>query len=179
LTAQPGAELRRTFGQFLTGVTVVTTLEEDGTPRGITANSFTSVSLDPPLILVCIAKSALSHGVFASCGGFAVSILSADQREVAALFASKRRDKFDQVATSPGLSGAPVLEHSLGWFDCKTHERLAAGDHLILIGRVRDFGMRKAPPLGFFGGRYLTRAWPQAGQGTIDAGLRPEADAFG
>ena len=173
------SQLRRVFGQFLTGVTIVTTVEADGTPRGITANSFTSVSLDPPLILVCIAKSAFSHEVFASCRGFAVNILADDQEALASLFASKRSDKFDHAATWRGLSGAPILEDSLGWLDCEARQRVEAGDHLVLIGRVRDFGMRKARPLGFFGGRYVTLGGQRAGQRRESAELRLEADAFG
>ncbi|MBB3000323.1 flavin reductase (DIM6/NTAB) family NADH-FMN oxidoreductase RutF [Paraburkholderia tropica] len=149
------AEFRRALGAFVTGVTVVTTIQPDGTPRGFTANSFTSVSLDPPLILVCIAKTASSHGVFCATDHFAVSVLAESQKGVSGVFASKSADKFDQVDWRARATGAPVMDGAAEIFDCRTHEVVDAGDHIILIGRVVDFVHTNASPLGYCRGAYV------------------------
>lgn len=149
-------ELRRAFGTFVTGVTVVTTRDRDGAPRGMTANSFTSVSLDPPLLLVCIGKTASSFPAFDAGDSFAVNILHEHQKEVASLFASKLVSKFDAVVYDTVHTGAPVLSDSLSWFDCTVHDRVEAGDHVILVGRVRAFGTSPAAPLGFCRVRYVS-----------------------
>src|ERR1700736_4892808 len=100
-------ELQKALGTFVTGVTVVTTCEKSGRPRGFTANSFTSVSLAPPLVLVCIAKTAVSSSVFAEAPSYAVSVLSELQQETASLFASKAPDKFDRTRWHPSATGSP------------------------------------------------------------------------
>lgn len=148
--------LRRAFGTFVTGVTVITTRDADGTRRGMTANSFTSVSLDPPLLLVCIAKSASSYQAFTGAGFFAVNILHEGQTDVSATFASKSTDKFQSVAHDYIHTGAPVLTDSLTWFDCTTFSSVDAGDHTVLIGQVRAFGTSPSAPLGFCRGRYAS-----------------------
>ena len=148
--------LRRAFGTFVTGVTVITTREADGTPRGMTANSFTSVSLDPPLLLVCVAKSASSYAAFTGADCFAVNILHEGQVGVSATFASKAPDKFQSVNHDAVHTGAPVLTDSLTWFDCSRDTSIDAGDHAILIGRVRAFGTSPTAPLGFCRGRYAS-----------------------
>lgn len=147
--------LRRTLGTFVTGVTVVTTIDADGRPRGMTANSFTSVSLDPPLVLICIGNHAASFEAFGAADRFAISILAEEQQEVSALFASKTPDKFDQVSWRVENTGAPVIDGAVGWLDCSLHERVLAGDHLILIGRVMAFASNGGRPLGFFAGQYV------------------------
>lgn len=149
-------ELRRAFGTFVTGITVVTTRDVDGSPRGMTANSFTSVSLDPPLLLVCIGKTASSFPAFNSAESFAVNVLHERQKDVAKVFASKSASKFDAVGHDTIHTGAPVLSDSLTWFDCTVHDRVDAGDHVILIGRVRAFGTSPAAPLGFCRGRFAS-----------------------
>ncbi|CAB3715077.1 flavin reductase [Paraburkholderia rhynchosiae] len=148
-------DFRRALGAFVTGVTVVTTIQEDGTPRGFTANSFTSVSLDPALILVCIAKTASSHPVFSQTQRFAVSVLAEDQRPVSGVFASKSADKFAQVAWHARRTGSPVMDGAAASFDCETHQVVDAGDHIILIGRVVDFTHSSATPLGYCRGAYV------------------------
>ncbi|MCL8000149.1 flavin reductase [Brucella sp. 21LCYQ03] len=148
--------LRRAFGTFVTGVTVITTRDADGTPRGMTANSFTSVSLDPALLLVCVAKSASSYGAFTSAGCFAVNILHDGQVDVSNVFASKSPDKFQAVNHERVHTGAPVLTDSLTWFDCATVNAIDAGDHTVLIGQVRAFGTSPTAPLGFCRGRYAS-----------------------
>lgn len=149
------SEFRRALGAFVTGVTVVTAVQPDGSPRGFTANSFTSVSLDPPLILVCIAKTASSHAVFAATDYFAVSVLAEDQKPVSGVFASRSPDKFAQVAWRARTTGAPVIDGASAGFDCSTYQVVDAGDHIILIGRVVDFFHSNASPLGYCRGAYV------------------------
>jgi flavin reductase (DIM6/NTAB) family NADH-FMN oxidoreductase RutF len=155
MTADPKA-LRNAFGAFATGVTVITTRQPDGTPRGFTANSFTSVSLDPPLLLVCLAKTAHSADVFATAPHFAVNILAEDQKAVSGLFASRTPDKFAQCAWTPGPADVPLIDGSLAQFTCASHQLVDAGDHLILIGRVEDFATSEGQPLGYFRGNYFS-----------------------
>ncbi|MES2916383.1 MAG: flavin reductase family protein [Pseudomonadota bacterium] len=148
--------LRSAFGAFATGVTVITTRQPDGTPRGFTANSFTSVSLDPALLLVCLAKTAHSADVFAAGPHFAVNVLSEDQKAVSGLFASRAADKFDQCAWTPGAADVPLIDGALAQFACANHQLVDAGDHLILIGRVLDFATNEGQPLGYFRGNYFS-----------------------
>ncbi len=146
---------RRALGCFLTGVTVICTRETNGTPRGFTANSFSSVSLDPPLVSVCIDHRAASLQVFRESPSFAVNILSEEQRDVSDLFASKAPDKFDRVAWHPGRLDAPLLDGRVAGFECEPFSALDAGDHLLMLGRVRHFSSNDARPLGFCRGNYL------------------------
>ncbi len=155
---------RQALGNYPTGVTVVTTVDADGTPRGLTANSFTSVSLDPALILVCLGKTTASHPVFMQADRFAVNILADDQRDISGLFASKSPDKFAQAAWHTGATGAPLIDGSVAWFDCTVHQRVDAGDHTILIGQVQDMGQRTARPLGYCQGAYVGFQLQQAAQ---------------
>ncbi|MFK0691510.1 alpha/beta fold hydrolase [Mesorhizobium sp. IMUNJ 23033] len=149
-------EFRRALGSFLTGVTIVTTIGAEGEPRGFTANSFTSVSLEPPLVLVCIAKKALGHQAFSTSRGFAINILSEAQKTESGIFASKAADKFAAVAWQSGQTGNPLIDGSVAVFDCDMEQLVDAGDHSILIGRVRDFTHNGAQPLGYCRGTYVT-----------------------
>ena len=132
----PVRALKRTFGAYPTGVTVVTTMH-DGAPLGFTANSFTSVSLDPPLVLVCHGSYATSHAAFRDAGGFAVNILAADQEALAMRFASRVEDRFAEIGWREGAGGA-LLDGAAAWLDCEMHATHEAGDHTILVGRVLD-----------------------------------------
>lgn len=154
-TLDPRA-LRNAFGAFATGVTVVTTRQPDGTPRGFTANSFTSVSLDPPLLLVCLAKTAHSADTFANAPHFAVNILAEDQKAVSGLFASRAPDKFAQCAWTPGPADMPLIDGALASFTAARHQLVDAGDHLILIGRIEAFSASEGQPLGYFRGNYFS-----------------------
>lgn len=154
--SQDPKALRNAFGAFATGVTVITTRQSDGTPRGFTANSFTSVSLDPPLLLVCLAKTAHSADVFAQAPHFAVNILAEDQKAVSGLFASRTPDKFAQCAWTPGQSDLPLIDGALAQFTCANHQLVDAGDHLILIGRIEAFTTGEGQPLGYFRGNYFS-----------------------
>ena len=148
--------LRKALGSFLTGVTVVATIQADGTPRGFTANSFTSVSLDPPLVLVCIGKTASSYAAFRAADHFSVNVLAEHQADLSSLFASKSADKFARAAWRPGPLGSPLLDDVAAWFDCRRHDLIDAGDHVILVGRVAGFAERPANPLGYCRGAHVT-----------------------
>ncbi|MEQ9695586.1 flavin reductase family protein [Shimia sp. SDUM112013] len=150
--------LRNAFGSFMTGVTVVTTRDAGGQPVGFTANSFASVSLDPPLVLVCIANTSSNFAIFASATGFAINVLSEGQKEVSNTFARPVEDRFAEVVWRDGPHGAPVLDGVSAWFDCAMHNRVEAGDHLILIGKVEAFDHAALPGLGYANGAYVTAA---------------------
>lgn len=148
--------IRDALGTFLTGVTVVTTVDSSGLPRGITANSFTSVSLDPPLVLVCVDRGASSYEVFTTAAAFAVNILGQDHQHVAEVFATKRPDKFTSVETFTAGLGNPVIRSSIAWLDCRTTDVHTIGDHAVLIGEVQSYGGEGGQPLGFHQGRFVS-----------------------
>ena len=150
--------LRDAFGAFLTGVTVVTAVNEAGEPLGFTANSFTSVSLDPPLLLVCLAKTSRNYDALTGARGFAVNILSEDQKAVSNTFARPVEDRFAAVDWRPGPFGSPVFDDVAAWFDCALHQLVDAGDHVILIGRVEAFENGGRTGLGYARGAYFTPA---------------------
>jgi flavin reductase (DIM6/NTAB) family NADH-FMN oxidoreductase RutF len=167
---------RRALGRFVTGVTVITTSEADGTPRGFTANSFTSVSLDPPLLLVCIAKSAASCPIFCAAARFSINILAEEQGDISGLFATQSPNKFRQAAWHHGPAGTPLIDAALAWFECARHESIEAGDHVILIGRVEAFDCRDGRPLGYLEGRYFRLGLEDS---IIDAAGRHAATILG
>ena len=151
----PSEILRRAFGCFATGVTIVTALGEDGVPVGLTVNSFTSVSLDPPLLLVCPARDAGSTMALENADRFAVSVLGDDAHELSTLFAAKGRDRFAQGEWSSFEGGAPYLDHALAAFDCRVHAVHEGGDHLILVGEVESARFREDEnPLLYYRGSY-------------------------
>lgn len=155
MTSFDTGALRKTFGTFVTGVTVVTTMEGRSTPRGFTANSFTSVSLDPPLVLVCLSRKASSFQAFMEGESFCVNILSQGQRKIASVFASKSDDKFAGIEWRSGKTGSPVLAQVSAWMDCGANQRIEAGDHVILMGEVVEFATASATPLGYFSGGFV------------------------
>lgn len=146
---------RDALGAFPTGVTVVTGLQPDGSAVGLTANSFTSVSMDPPLVLVCVAREAASRAALTEGPGFAVSVLAADQQALAMQFARRGADKFAGVRARREATGAPVLEGAAAWFDCTPHSVADGGDHVVLFGRVAAFGRAERPALGWRRGRFV------------------------
>lgn len=148
--------LRNAFGRFMTGVTVVTTCDPAGAPVGFTANSFTSVSLTPPLLLVCPGKFLSSYDVFANCRCFAVNILSEGQEAVSNIFASHKGDRFAQVAHHRDAQGIPLIEGAIAQFSCSTQQMIPAGDHCILVGKVQDFTQSQGRGLGYAGGQYFS-----------------------
>ena len=154
-TGSDSRTLRDALGCFATGVTVVTCLDADGKPVGLTANSFTSVSLDPPLLLVCIAKQAASAGAMVGATHFAVNVLQTGQQPASIRFATRHEDRFGLNDWSPGEYGAPVLEKSLGVFECETHGVHDGGDHHMLIGQVVKARFDASlDPLLYFRGSY-------------------------
>ncbi len=142
-------ELRGAFGTFMTGVTVVTAVAPDGTPVGFTANSYTSVSIDPPLLLVCPATSLSSFHVFNRCGVFAVNILAEDQQDVSNIFATSKGDRFSQVAWQADEWACPIIDGAAASFSCNAQNRMTAGDHIILVGRINEFRTSGAAGLGY------------------------------
>jgi flavin reductase (DIM6/NTAB) family NADH-FMN oxidoreductase RutF len=141
------------MGSYPTGVTIVAGRDADG-PFGLTVNSFTSVSLDPPLVLVCIGHSSSSHDRLLAGQGFTVNVLAGDQGEVAGRFAREPSDgRFDGVEWASGDSGAPILHGSVAWLDCELHEVLEGGDHSIVVGRVHRSWVGDRPALLFHRGR--------------------------
>lgn len=156
MTALDPRALRQAFGSFMTGVTVVTTRDASGTPVGFTANSFTSVSLEPPLLLVCPGRFLSSYDSFATCSYFAINILAEGQEAVSNTFASFKGDRFAQVAHRPDARGIPLIDGAIAQFSCATHQTVEAGDHCLLIGRVEAFSHSASRGLGYAGGRYFS-----------------------
>ena len=147
--------LRDAMGCFATGVTIITAHAPDGKPIGLTANSFTSVSLDPPLLLVCIANNAGSAAVLRTAESFAVNVLQIGQQPVSNLFAGKAEDRFAGTRWEVGEYGAPILPSSLGIFECKRHALHEAGDHFLLVGQVEKASFEpRRDPLLYFRGKY-------------------------
>ncbi|WP_417523925.1 flavin reductase family protein [Marinovum sp.] len=171
MTLDPRA-LRSAFGSFMTGVTVVTTRNAHGQPVGFTANSFTSVSLDPPLLLVCPGRFLSTHDTFAQCRHFAVNVLAEGQEDVSNTFASYKGDRFARVAHRIDALGNPLIDGALAQFSCTTERAMDAGDHSLLIGRVAAFHHAPGRGLGYAGGKYFSlglerAALEQSGRGTI------------
>jgi flavin reductase (DIM6/NTAB) family NADH-FMN oxidoreductase RutF len=178
LSSFDNRELRSAFGSFMTGVTIVTTAGVDGQPRGFTANSFTSVSLEPPLLMICIGKQAASMEVFRHARGFAVNILSEAQKEISVLFASKRADKFEAAKWRAGPFGNPLIEGSAAWFDCARYQVIDSGDHIILMGHVEAFSYSDANPLGYARGHYITLGLEQAAVNAASSASRTVVGAI-
>ena len=155
------ASLRRAFrdalGSFATGVTIATTLAEDEAPVGVTASSFNSVSLDPPLVLWSLAKSAQSRAAFTSSGHFAVHVLAASQQDLSDRFARSGVDKFAGLEWEAGELGSPLFPDFAARFECKTRHEYEGGDHVILVGEVVAFEANDVPPLLFHAGSYARR----------------------
>jgi flavin reductase (DIM6/NTAB) family NADH-FMN oxidoreductase RutF len=150
-------DFRSALGTFATGVTIVTARDGSGQPVGLTANSFNSVSLSPPLVLWSLARSAGSMPAFARGSHYAINILAAEQRELAERFSSKAADRFAGVAFREGASGAPILEDACAVFECFNRSQYEEGDHIIFVGEVERCEQREgAQPLIFHGGRYFT-----------------------
>jgi len=147
--------LRKALGAYATGVAVVTARAGQRLV-GMTVNSFNSVSLDPPLVLWSVARTAPSAEAFAGAGHFAVNVLGHAQEHLAHQFARSAADKFDGVAWTEGLGGAALVEGAVAAFECARHAVYDGGDHLIVLGRVERFASAPAAPLVFHGGAFTT-----------------------
>ena len=147
-------DFRKALGQFATGVTIVTALNAQGQPVGVTVSSFNSVSLHPPLVLWSMANSAASLSVFMACSHYAVHVLGAEQKELAMQFATKGIDRWAGVAHQPGHTGVPLLAGAVASFECFNRSRYQEGDHVIFVGEVEHCSHRNdAAPLIYHDGR--------------------------
>lgn len=148
--------LRDAFGQFATGITVVTTLDKDGKPIGLTANSFASVSLEPPLVSWCVDKQSTRFTEFAAAEHYTISVLTQEQQAISDLFAQRSWDDtvFDDVEWFGGPHGVPQLPDVGARFHCRTEHLYEGGDHLIIVGAVLEYDCDAQPPLLFSQGEY-------------------------
>ena len=154
-TTIPAATFRETLGHYPTGVAVVTGIAADGAPVGMVVGSFTSVSLDPPLVAFLPTKASGSWARLSAAERFCVNVLAADQEDLCRRFASRAPDKFDGVPWSPAPGGSPVLDGAVAWIECDHHQVVDGGDHWIVLGAVTDLAVaRPALPLLFFQGGY-------------------------
>lgn len=149
-------ELRNAFGSFMTGVTVVTAVSDSGEKVGFTANSFTSVSVNPPLLLVCPANNLSSFDIFNTCQHFAVNILAEDQQDISNTFASAKGDRFEGISWHSDEHGCPVIDDTVAHFSCTTFSNSPAGDHILLVGQVNDFAANEKLGLGYAKGGYFS-----------------------
>lgn len=148
-------EFRTVMGHFATGVTVITTHDTQGAFLGLTANAFSSVSLDPPLVMVCVDKKAESHPALLASRVYNVNILTKEQESLSRTFAKSSSDKFAGVAYHVAENGAPVLGDSVAHMVCEVRDSFDAGDHTIFLGEVKDLQMdHEANPLIYFRGGY-------------------------
>ncbi|MCE2526055.1 MAG: flavin reductase family protein [Actinomycetia bacterium] len=151
---------RRACGQFMTGVTIVTSMDQETGPAGLAANSFTSVSLEPPLVLISVDRGASSLQAVESSGRYAVHILGAHQEDLCRRFAKgdlSGTEKLEGVSWTPGMGGVPLLDDYLVRFECRVVNAVPGGDHVIYLAEVErlDFDETEAAALGFFRGSYL------------------------
>ena len=157
MQAYHASDYRRALAQFATGVTVVTTRNAQGKPIGLTVNSFNSVSLDPPLVLWCLALKSGSLAAFQRCTHYAVNMLAGDQLKVAKRFATRGGNRF-AASDWHEVSGLPVLHGCVATLVVRNRSRHSEGDHVILVGEVEEFTARGGSPLVFHDGRYFASA---------------------
>lgn len=153
LSPNEAAHLRKVLGRYPTGVVVVTTAH-DGVLQGMACNSFTSVSLDPPLVAFCPARSSSTWPRMRPAGSMVINILGHEHEEMSRRFAARDIDRFEGVSHWQAPSGAPVLEAAIGWLDCTLEAEHEGGDHTIVVARVEALGLREGDSLVFMGGAY-------------------------
>ncbi len=155
MTLEPRA-LRDAFGCFATGITVITTADAKGVLYGVTANSFASLSLDPPLCLFCLDYKAMSFEAFQNSSHFAVNVLGEDQEGISTNFARSQPDKWNGIDYVTWETGSPILPGCLANLECDTHAIHEGGDHVIVVGRIREMTYREddCRPLLYYKGRY-------------------------
>jgi len=154
LAGLAGEEFRRACGRFATGVTIASVLDGSGLPHGLTVSSFTSVSLDPPLVLICLGHEVTSVEVFRGAKYFGINVLAEDQRALSERFARKGHDRFDGLDWAPGETGVPLLAGVLAQMECAVYQRVTAGDHDIFIGEMVSARVHQGDPLIHFSSRY-------------------------
>ena len=156
--------LRRAFGNYATGIAVIGARSEDGTLVGMTVNSFSSVSLEPPLVLYCPARTLRAVEIYASARFFSASVLGAGQKRLADLFARQGESKWESIGHRIGETGVPLIPEALASFECENHAVHEAGDHLVVLGHVHVVHLREsADPLVFFRSRYRSLAQSEHG----------------
>lgn len=148
------AHFRQALGQFATGVTVITTRLADGTFRGLTASSFNSVSLDPPLVLWSLSNNANSMPIFTGNSHYVINVLSASQAHLAKLFATRGADPWATAEYELSRTGHPILKGASAWFECHNRSRYPEGDHVIFVGEVELCEFSPSSPLIFHGGQF-------------------------
>ena len=148
------ADFRRVLGHFPSGVTIVTTSDAQARATGLTVSAFSSVSLDPPLILVCVDHKSQTYPALLESGQFAVNVLTVDQEAISQRFASTRLDKFDDVPFTRGHLGVPLIDGALVHVECLTVGTYQGGDHTIFLGQVEHAAVGKGEPLLYFCGKY-------------------------
>jgi flavin reductase (DIM6/NTAB) family NADH-FMN oxidoreductase RutF len=148
------AEFRRACGRFATGVTIASVLDAQGTPHGLTVSSFKSVSLDPPLILICLGRRVSAIDAFRASAHFGINVLAEDQRDLAERFARKGHDRFDGLKWRRGKTGVPLLPGVLAAIECAVQQRLTAGDHDIFVAEMVVARVAGGEPLIHFAGAY-------------------------
>lgn len=147
-------EFRRACGRFATGVTIAGVSDRNGTPHGLTVSSFTSVSLEPPLLLICLGHAVTSIEVFRAADHFGLSVLTDEQRHIAERFARKGEDRFDGIQWHRGETGVPLIADTLAEMECAVEQRVTSGDHDIVIARMARAVVRDGSPLIYYGSRY-------------------------
>jgi flavin reductase (DIM6/NTAB) family NADH-FMN oxidoreductase RutF len=147
-------EFRRACGRFATGVTIASAMDSDGTPHGLTVSSFTSVSLEPPLILICLGHEVTSIEVFRAARHFGINVLFEHQHELSERFATKGADRFDGLAWERGTTGVPLLKGMLATMELTVEQCITSGDHDIFVGRMEHAEVAEGEPLIYFAGRY-------------------------
>jgi flavin reductase (DIM6/NTAB) family NADH-FMN oxidoreductase RutF len=150
-------ELRTALGRHATGVAIATTTDSHDDPVGLTVNSFTSLSLDPPLVLWCLRRSSASLPTFTAADYFAINLLAANQHHLAQQFAAVVHDRFAAVPCKRHPHGPPLLAGTIGTFICQRSQLIQGGDHVIIIGRITDYHMSPGTPLLFIDGKYRRR----------------------
>jgi flavin reductase (DIM6/NTAB) family NADH-FMN oxidoreductase RutF len=154
MTSEGSAAFRSNLAAFSTGVAIVTTICPEGENVGLTINSFSSLSLDPPMVLWCIGKRSQSVPLFQKGRPFTINVLTQKQQNLAQIFSSQNNDRFKDVALTGDPTGAPIIEGCLSWFECNVDNVFEGGDHYIVTGLVTSFGRRDEKPLVFHEGQY-------------------------
>ena len=149
-----GEEFRKACGRFATGVTIASVVDAKGTPHGLTVSSFTSVSLDPPLILICLGHAVSVIHDFRSATHFGINVLAEDQRPLSDHFARKGHDRFEGTEWYPGVTGVPLMPGVLAAIECAVHRIVPMGDHDILVGEMIHAHVREGQPLLYFASAY-------------------------
>jgi len=150
----PSEEFKRACGRFPTGVTIASVLDPQGTPHGLTVSSFTSVSLEPPLVLICLGHEVTSIDLFRASAYFGISVLKEDQCELSQHFARKGHDRFNGLPWQRGATGVPLLKGVLATMECQVEQRVTAGDHDVFIAKMVHAQVSEGEPLIHFASRY-------------------------